>query len=119
MTSGREIAAVAGRTAEGPHTVAGANVTSTSARTVRTVRRVPTGLTSRNMRRVSAACEQSGAREYGEILGRHVYSDVTGIPAWRRLASLWVLLDAFRARFGEAKRALSSGEYTQILRICA
>jgi len=27
-----------------------------------------------------------------------------------------VLLDAFRARFGEAKRALGSGEYTQILR---
>jgi hypothetical protein len=78
----------------------------------------PTGLTSRNMAaRFGSLRTVLGAREYGEILGRHGYSDVTGIPSLEKAREVYgVLLDAFRARFGEAKRALSSGEYTQILR---
>ena len=78
----------------------------------------PTGLTSRNMAaRFSNMRTVLGAREYSEILGRHGYSDVTGSPNLEKAREVYgVLLDAFRARFGEAKRALSSGEYTQILR---
>jgi hypothetical protein len=78
----------------------------------------PTGLTSRNMAaRFSSMRTVLGAREYSEILGRHGYSDVMGIPSIEKAREVYgVLLDAFRVRFGEAKRALSSGEYTQILR---
>ena len=78
----------------------------------------PTGLTSRNMAgRFSSMRAVLGAREYNEILGRHGYREVTGIPSLEKAREVYrVLLDAFRARFGEAKRALSSGEYTNILR---
>jgi hypothetical protein len=78
----------------------------------------PTGLTSRNMAaRFSSMRTVLGAREYGEILGRHGCTEVTGIPGLEKAGEVYgALLDAFRARFGEAKRALSSGEYTQILR---
>ena len=58
-----------------------------------------------------------GAREYSEILGRHGYREVTGIPSLEKAREVYrVLLDAFRARFGEAKRALGAGEYAAILR---
>jgi hypothetical protein len=78
----------------------------------------PTGLTSRNMAgRFSSMRTVLGAREYSDILGRHGYRDVTGIPSLEKAREVYpVLLDAFRARFGEAKRALTSGEYTNILR---
>jgi hypothetical protein len=78
----------------------------------------PTGLTSRNMAaRFSSMRTVLDAREYSEILGRHGYSEVTGIPSLEKARKVYgVLLDAFRARFRETKRALSSGEYTQILR---
>jgi len=78
----------------------------------------PTGLTSRNMAgRFSGMRTVLGAREYGDILGRYGYREVTGIPSLEKAREVYrVLLDAFRARFGEAKRALSSGEYANILR---
>jgi hypothetical protein len=78
----------------------------------------PTGLTSRNMAaRFSNMRTVLGAREYSEILDRHGYTEVTGIPSIEKAREVYgVLLDAFRARFCETKRALSSGEYTQILR---
>ena len=78
----------------------------------------PTGLTSRNMAaRFSSMRTVLGAREYNDILGRHGYREVTGIPSLEKAREVYrVLLDAFRARFGEAKRALSSGEYANILR---
>ena len=58
-----------------------------------------------------------GAREYGEILGRHGCTEVTGIPSLEKAREVYgVLLDAFRARFGEAKRAMGAGEYATILR---
>jgi hypothetical protein len=78
----------------------------------------PTGLTSRNMAaRFSSVRTVLDAREYGEILGRHGYTEVTGIPSLEKAREVYgVLLNAFRARFRETKRALSSGEYTQILR---
>jgi hypothetical protein len=78
----------------------------------------PTGLTSRNMAaRFSSMRTVLGAREYSEILVRHGYAEVTGIPSLEKAREVYgVLLDAFRARFGETKRALNSGEYTQILR---
>jgi len=78
----------------------------------------PTGLTSRNMAgRFSSMRTVLGAREYTDILGRQGYREVTGIPSLEKAREVYrVLLDAFRARFGEAKRALSSGEYANILR---
>jgi hypothetical protein len=78
----------------------------------------PTGLTSRNMAaRFSSMRSVLGAREYSEILGRHGYREVTGIPSLEKAREVYrVLLDAFRTRFGEAKRALSSDEYANILR---
>ena len=58
-----------------------------------------------------------GAREYTDILGRQGYREVTGIPSLEKAREVYrVLLDAFRARFGEAKRALGAGEYGNILR---
>src|SRR5260370_32838077 len=58
-----------------------------------------------------------GTREYSDILGRHGYREGTGIPSLEKAREVYrVLLDAFRAQFGEAKRALTSGEYTSILR---
>jgi hypothetical protein len=57
-----------------------------------------------------------GAREYGDILGRHGYREVTGIPSLEKAREVYrVLLDAFRGRFGETKKALGSSEYANIL----
>jgi hypothetical protein len=58
-----------------------------------------------------------GAREYGEILGRSGYREVTGIPSLEKAREVYrVLLDAFRSRFGEVKKALGRAEYAEILR---
>ena len=78
----------------------------------------PTGLTSRNTAaRFSSMRTVLGAREYSEILGRHGFREVTGIPSLEKAREVYrVLLDAFRIRFGETKRVLGSSEYTKILR---
>ena len=78
----------------------------------------PTGLTSRNMAaRFTSMRSVLGVPEYSDILGRHGYREVTGIPSLEKAREVYrVLLDAFRTRFGEAKRALSSDEYANILR---
>jgi hypothetical protein len=78
----------------------------------------PTGLTSRNMAaRFSSMRTVLGAREYSEILGRHGFREVTGIPSLEKARDVYrVLLDAFRIRFGEIRKALGSSEYTKILR---
>jgi hypothetical protein len=58
-----------------------------------------------------------GTREYGDILGRQGYREVTGIPSLEKARDVYrVLLDAFRGRFGETKKALGGSEYTKILR---
>jgi hypothetical protein len=58
-----------------------------------------------------------GVEEYGDILGRQGYSEVTNIPSLEKARDVyWVLLDAFRTRFGQAKRALGNAEYARILR---
>jgi hypothetical protein len=78
----------------------------------------PTGLTGRNMAaRFSSMRTVLGAREYGDILGRHGYREVTGIPSLEKAREVYrLLLDAFRGRFGETKKALGGSEYTKILR---
>ncbi len=78
----------------------------------------PTGLTSRNMAaRFSSMRTVLGAREYSEILGRHGFREVTGIPSLEKAREVYrVLLDAFRIRFGETRKALGSSEYAKILR---
>jgi len=78
----------------------------------------PTGLTGRNMAaRFSSMRTVLGAREYGDILGRHGYREVTGIPSMEKAREVYrVLLDAFRGRFGETKKALGGSEYAKILR---
>ena len=78
----------------------------------------PTGLTGRNMAaRFISMRAVLGAREYGDILGRHGYCEVTGIPSLEKAREVYrVLLDAFRGRFGETKKALGSSEYAKILR---
>jgi hypothetical protein len=78
----------------------------------------PTGLTGRNMAaRFSSMRTVLGAREYGDILGRHGFREVTGIPSLEKARDVYrVLLDAFRGRFGETKKALGGSEYTKILR---
>jgi hypothetical protein len=78
----------------------------------------PTGLTGRNMAaRFSSMRTVLGAREYGDILGRHGHREVTGIPSLEKARDVYrVLLDAFRGRFGETKKALGSSEYAKILR---
>ena len=78
----------------------------------------PTGLTGRNMAaRFSSMRTVLGAREYGDILGRHGYREVTGIPSLEKAREVYrVLLDAFRGRFGETKKALGGSEYAKILR---
>ena len=70
----------------------------------------PTGLTSRNMAsRFSSLRTVLGAREYSEILGRHGFREVTGIPSLEKAREVYrVLLDAFRIRFGETRKALGS-----------
>ena len=78
----------------------------------------PTGLTSRNMAgRFSSLRTVLSPREYGEILGRHGFREVTGIPSLEKAREVYrVLLDAFRIRFGETRKALGSSEYAKILR---
>jgi len=78
----------------------------------------PTGLTSQNMAaRFSSMRTVLGTREYSDILGRHGYREATGIPSLEKARDVYrVLLDAFRARFGEVKKALPSTEYVEILR---
>jgi hypothetical protein len=78
----------------------------------------PTGLTGRNMAaRFSSMRTVLGAREYGDILGRQGYREVTGIPSLEKARDVYrVLLDAFRGRFGETKKALGGSEYAKILR---
>jgi len=78
----------------------------------------PTGLTSRNMAaRFSSMRTVLGAREYSEILGRHGFREVTGIPSLEKAREVYrLLLDAFRIRFGETRKALGGPEYTKILR---
>jgi len=78
----------------------------------------PTGLTGRNMAaRFSSMRTVLGAREYGEILGRHGYGEVTSIPSLEKAREVYrVLLDAFRGRFSETKKALGGSEYAKILR---
>ena len=77
-----------------------------------------TGLTSRNMAaRFSSMRTVLGTREYSDILGRNGYREVTGIPSLEKARDVYrILLDAFRARFGEVKKALPSTEYVNILR---
>ena len=78
----------------------------------------PTGLTGRNMAaRFSSMRTVLGAREYGDILGRQGYREVTGIPSLEKARDVYrVLLDAFRGRFSETKKALGGSEYAKILR---
>jgi hypothetical protein len=78
----------------------------------------PTGLTSRNMAaRFSSMRTVLGAREYSEILGRHGFREVTGIPSLEKAREVYrLLLDAFRIRFGETRKALGGPEYAKILR---
>jgi Rad52/22 family double-strand break repair protein len=77
-----------------------------------------TGLTSQNMAaRFSSMRTVLGAREYSEILGRHGFREVTGIPSLEKAREVYrVLLDAFRIPFGETRKALGSSEYAKILR---
>jgi len=78
----------------------------------------PTGLTSRNMAaRFSSMRTVLGAREYSEILGRHGFRELTGIPSLEKAREVYrLLLDAFRIRFGETRKALAGPEYAKILR---
>jgi hypothetical protein len=78
----------------------------------------PTGLTSRNTAvRFSSMRTVLGGREYSEILGQHGFREVTGIPSLEKARDVYrVLLDAFRARFGETRKALGSSDYTKVLR---
>jgi hypothetical protein len=78
----------------------------------------PTGLTGRNMAaRFSSMRTVLGAREYSDILGGHGYREVTGIPSLEKARDVYrVLLDAFRGRFSETKKALGGSEYAKILR---
>ena len=102
----REIAALVGRTARGPeHQTPAPRATSTQ-NGAHSNGASPTGLTSRNMAaRFSSMRTVLGAREYSDILGRHGFREVTGIPSLEKAREVYrVLLDAFRARFGEAKK---------------
>jgi hypothetical protein len=78
----------------------------------------PTGLTSRNMAaRFTSLRTVLGAREYGDILGRSGYREVTGIPSLEKAREVYrVLLDAFQSRFGEVRKTLGRAEYAEILR---
>ena len=77
----------------------------------------PTGLTSRNMAaRFTSMRSVLGVPEYGDILGRQGYREVTNIPSLEKARDVYrMLLDAFRVRFGEAKRTLGNAEYVKIL----
>jgi hypothetical protein len=76
-----------------------------------------TGLTNRNMAaRFSSMRNVLGTAEYEGILGRHGYREVTNIPSLEKARDVYrVLLDAFRTRFGEAKRAVGDTKYAKIL----
>ena len=77
-----------------------------------------TGLTNRNMAaRFSSMRNVLGTTEYEGILGRHGYREVANISSLEKARDVYrVLLDAFRRRFGEARRALGNAEYAKILR---
>ena len=77
----------------------------------------PTGLTSRNMAgRFSGMRSVLGPAAYSEILGRHGYREVTNIPSLEKAREVYrELMEAFRARFSEAMRALGNDEYSKIL----
>lgn len=77
----------------------------------------PTGLTSRNMAgRFSGMRSVLGPATYSEILGRHGYREVTNIPNLEKAREVYrELLEAFRAGFSEAMRALRNDEYSKIL----
>jgi hypothetical protein len=77
----------------------------------------PTGLTSRNMAaRFTSMRSVLGVLEYGDILGRQGYREVTNIPSLEKARDVYrMLVDAFRAHFGEAKRTLGNAEYVKIL----
>jgi hypothetical protein len=77
----------------------------------------PTGVTNRNMAaRFTSMRSVLGVEEYGDILGRQGYSEVTNIPSLEKARDVYrLLLDAFRTRFGQAKRAIGNAEYANIL----
>ena len=77
----------------------------------------PTGLTSRNMAaRFTSMRSVLGVPEYGDILGRQGYREVTNIPSLEKARDVYrMLVDAFRVHFGEAKRTLGNAEYVKIL----
>jgi hypothetical protein len=76
------------------------------------------GLTSCNMAvRFGSMQTVLGTREYAEILRRHGFREEAGIRSLDKAREVYrVLLEAFRARFGEAKKALGGVEYVKILR---
>src|SRR5260370_10695125 len=76
-----------------------------------------TGLTSRNMAAGFTSMRiVLGVPEYGEILGRQGYREVTNIPSLEKARDVYrMLVDAFRVHFGEAKRTLGNAEYVKIL----
>ncbi len=77
----------------------------------------PTSLTSRNMAaRFTSMRSVLGVPEYGDILGRQGYREVTNIPSLEKARDVYrMLVDAFRVHFGEAKRTLGNAEYVKIL----
>ena len=77
----------------------------------------PTGLTSRNMAaRFTSMRSVLGVPEYGDILGRHGYREVTNIPSLEKARDVYgMLVDAFRVHFAGAKRTLGNAEYMKIL----
>src|SRR6266481_5745111 len=77
----------------------------------------PTGLTSRNMAaRFTSMRSVLGVPEYGDILGRHGYREVTNIPSLEKARDVYrMFVDVFRVHFGEAKRTLGNAEYVKIL----
>jgi hypothetical protein len=87
-------------------------------RALQTDTRTPTGLTSRNMAaRFNSMRTVLGAREYGDILGRHGFREVTDVPGLEKARDVYQeLLDAFRSRFGQVKKSLGSAAYENILR---
>lgn len=98
--------------------VPGSSSKSSSAPSVRSARSAtPTGLTSQNMAaRFSSMRTVLGTREYGEILGRHGYREITDIASLEKARDVYrTLLDAFRARFAEAQQTLGTKEYAKIL----
>ena len=57
-----------------------------------------------------------GVPEYGDILGRHGYREVTNIPSLEKARDVYgMLVDAFRVHFAGAKRTLGNAEYAKVL----